>query len=136
VRRRSYKQWEFVLGACLYLICCGCQNSERAHVSGTIKGADGKPIIGARIVARDEATGKSGSGTTDGSGHYELGVESTGDGIPPGNYRVLVVEDLGDWDHPNRPTISRMYSDPATSGLEFSVESGDSKTFDAELKAP
>jgi hypothetical protein len=114
----------------------GCQNSDRAYVSGTIKGADGKPIIGATVVARSGATGKSASGTTDDQGRYELGVEKSGDGIPPGEYRIAVMEDLGDWDHPKRPTFSRAYSDASTSDLSFTVEAGQTLKFDAELSGP
>jgi hypothetical protein len=118
------------------VICCGCQNDDRAYVSGVIKGSDGKPIVGATVVARCAATGKSGSGATNEQGKYELGVEKTGDGIPPGEYTVIVIEDLGDWDHPKRPSFSSAYSDTSTSGLSFSVEAGQKLEFDAELNGP
>ena len=66
-------------------------------------------------------------------GHYGLGIVAVGDGIAPGNYNVIVVEDRGDEINPRPATIASKYSKPATSGLKFSVQAGEKKTFDMTL---
>ncbi len=73
------------------------------------------------------------NGQTDASGHYELGTEKVGDGVPPGDYYVIVLEDLGD-ERVRRPaTIVTKYAKPSTSGLKMSVTAGEKKAFDMSL---
>ena len=84
-------------------------------------------------MARCEATGKSASGWTDKDGHYELGTMEPGDGVLPGEYFVMLMEDRGDMDNPRPATISPKYRNPQVSGLKFSVEPGESTVFDVTL---
>jgi Carboxypeptidase regulatory-like domain len=114
----------------------GCGGSDRAHVSGTVIHKDGSPLIGARIVARSRETGHTGSGVTNDQGFYTLGVEKKGDGMPPGNYYVIIREDRGDYDYPNPPTIASKYSSASDSGFSFEVAAGEAKTFDLTADPP
>jgi hypothetical protein len=119
------------------MVTVGCgEKVSRGHVSGRLTLAGGNPVVGVTVVARSAATGKSASGTTDGEGKFELGVEKPGDGLPPGDYTVTVLEVNRDMDNPKPKSIHHKYSEHSTSGLSFSVADGEHKTFDAELEKP
>lgn len=113
--------------------CTGCGSANTAKVSGTAKLADGTPLVKARVTARSESTGKWASGTTDQEGRFLLGTEVEGEGLPFGEYGLIVVEDRGDWDHPSPPKVSRKYESPATSGLQLKIDSGESQVLDLVL---
>ena len=85
------------------------------------------------MIARSEDTGKTANGQTDANGHYKLGTEKAGDGTPPGDYYVIVLEDLGDENNKRLPTIAVKYAKPSTSGLKFSVRAGEKTVFDMTL---
>ena len=111
----------------------GCGGSDRATVSGTLLHQDGTPLVGARVIARSDATGKSAYGQTNGKGYFELGGAKEGDGIPPGDYYVTIVEDFGDENNPRPASISNKYRNPNTSGLGLSVKAGEEAVLDAKL---
>jgi hypothetical protein len=117
----------------LLAVFTGCGGADKAAVSGTLLHQDGTPVIGARVLARSNETGKSAYGQTNASGYYELGGSEPGDGIPPGEYYVTIVEDLGDEDNRRPPTISNKYRNPATSGLSLTVMAGEHVVLDAKL---
>jgi hypothetical protein len=121
----------FVAGAVLCLT--GCGGADRGGVVGTIAKSDGSPLVGARVTARSDATGKWATGITDETGRYELGSEQPGDGIPPGEYYVKINEDRGSWDHPRPRTIPQKYEDPAISGLHVNVVAGEDAVLDVKL---
>ncbi len=121
--------------AVLAALFCGCGGDGRAAVSGRVVRADGDPLSGARVVARSDATGKSASDTTDAEGRFELGGETPGDGVPPGDYAVIIIEDRGQTDGMRPASIAGRYADPAQSGLAFTVAPGESKTFDITVEA-
>lgn len=100
---------------------------------GTLLHKDGTPLVGARVMARSNETGKSAYGQTNAKGYFELGGSEQGDGIPPGDYYVTIVEDFGDADNPRKPTISNKYRNPATSGLNLSLKAGENTVLDAKL---
>lgn len=114
-------------------LAIGCGKSDVGKVSGTISRKDGTPVVGARVIGRSDETGKSANGQTNAEGHYEFGILSVGDGIAPGSYNVMVVEDRGDEINPRPATIASKYSKLATSGLKFSVQAGEKKIFDITL---
>jgi len=111
----------------------GCSGNV-ARVSGTVLRKDGSPVSGARVIARSEGTGKTANAETDSSGHYALGIEKMGDGVPPGDYYVIVLEDLGEEHTQRPPTIAAKYAKPSMSGLRFSVKAGEKSTFDMSLE--
>ena len=126
-----------VLCLLVVAVSVGCgENISRGYVSGNVKQIGGEPAVGVTVVARSATTGKSGSGVTNGEGKYELGVEHAGDGLPPGEYTVVILEDIGDWDHPKPGTIARKYADHSTSGLSLSVADGENREFNVELDKP
>ena len=114
----------------------GCGNPERATVSGTLLRKDGTPLAGARVIARSNETGKAGYGQTDGHGRFELGVAEESDGIPPGDYYVVIVEDRGDEHNRRPPTIAAKYRNPSTSGLALTVKAGENAELNATLEPP
>jgi hypothetical protein len=87
-------------------------------------------------VATAKETGKSAYGRTDDAGHFELGVGENGDSIPPGNYDVIIVEDRGDPDNRRPPAIAAKYGDARTSGLQVSVEEGETNQLNVTLDPP
>jgi hypothetical protein len=120
-----------LLGATL-AICTGCSHSERATVQGRVTRSDGSPLVGATVTARSEATGKWGRGVTDADGYFELGGTTAGDGIPPGEFYVTIVEDRGDMGQ-LPATIPARYERPTQSGLTLTVVAGESKELNVTL---
>ena len=118
------------------LLLIGCGNSDRASASGRLMRADGSPLVGARVIATSSETGTTAYGQTDSDGRFSLGVAAEGDGVPPGDYRVAIIERRGDSDIPPPATISKKYRDSTTSGLHLAVESGQKASLDAQLDAP
>ncbi|WP_425397316.1 carboxypeptidase-like regulatory domain-containing protein [Aeoliella sp.] len=116
------------------LTCVGC--SDRAYVQGRVTRTDGSPVVKARVIARSADTGTSAHGLTDESGDYALGVMEKGDGLPPGEYTVVIVEDLGEFESPKPATVHPNYRHPTTSGLSLTLEPREKRAFDLELKLP
>jgi hypothetical protein len=124
-----------MLAACL-LATFGCGGGGRAEVSGRLRLKNGAPLIGASLIARNDATGKSCYGVTDSEGKYELQTSEPGDGVAPGTYSVSIVEARLDRDAISGPTIAAKYSNPSESGLTLSVAAGESKALDVTLDSP
>jgi hypothetical protein len=115
-------------------VLVGCGGEDRATVTGQVLKHDGTPLIGALVVARSEATGKSANGQTDGDGRYSLGSAETGDGIPAGDYAVIVLGSRPTMDGGGAAaTVPARYGDYSKSELSFSVKAGESITFDVKL---
>ena len=127
--RRSRTLW----GAVLLLVAIGgCGGSDHASVSGTVLRHDDSPVAGAYVIARSAETGAAARGMTDDAGHFELGTTEQGDGVPPGDYYVIIVEER-QLDDTRPPTIPSKYSSSTGSGLQLSVAAGEQKEFDVKL---
>jgi hypothetical protein len=113
-------------------LAAGCQHSERVNVDGRVVRHDGTPLKHATVIARSDETGKWARGTTDSDGYYELGTASAGDGIPPGVYRVTIMEGEDDLRR-SPPTVPAKYVNPTSSKLELTVAKGKRITFDIKL---
>lgn len=113
-------------------LVAGCQSSDRVKVNGRVVRHDGTPLKQATVIARSDETGKWARGTTDPNGYYELGMSTAGDGIPPGVYRVTIMEAEGDSSR-SRPTVPAKYVNPTSSKLELTVAKGKKVTFDIKL---
>ncbi len=128
----------FPLGVCCaltLLLSLGCGNSK-TPVAGVIKKADGSPLPGLRVIAK-LAEGKAwAAGVTDTDGKFTLGCETANEGVDPGSYVVSITEEQQDWDHPTPPTISRKYTSPTTSGLNFDATAGSAVNLELTLDAP
>jgi hypothetical protein len=122
--------------AAIAMLAVGCGGEPRGHVSGRVVRDDGTPVAAAVIMARAEKTGKSASAQTDVDGHYSLGVAQMGDGLPPGDYALIVMEERMGLDGGGNRTISARYRDYEQSGLSFSVADGEAKTFDVTVDGP
>lgn len=120
----------------LAITLAGCSTSDRVTVSGTVTRSDGTPVAGARVVFRSPETGKSARAITDDQGDYDLGTVNQGDGIHPGGYYIVVVEDRGSIENPRPRTFHEKYERPNTSGLVLRIKEGESTTFDMELDLP
>jgi hypothetical protein len=111
----------------------GCGGPALAKVSGTVTRKDGTPLAKADLVARSNETGKSGSGQTDAQGHYTFMSRDGAEGLPAGDYYVIVAEDLGSISNPRKPTIDGKYANGQTSGLTFSVKAREKLEFNIAL---
>jgi hypothetical protein len=117
----------------LLVASAGC-GSDRAEVTGRVVRSDGQPLKSARVIARSES-GASAYGATNEDGQFSLSAGDAGEGLDPGQYAVIIVEDRGRTDSMRPPSISAKYADPAQSGLAFAVEPGDEKVFDVTVDA-
>jgi hypothetical protein len=111
----------------LVALVVGCSGADQATVQGTVVTNDGKPLVGARVIARLKNTGVSVTGGTDASGRFVLETSDAEPGIAAGDYEVIIVEDLGPMDAQRRPSIAMKYRNAATSGLEFTSTPGEEK---------
>lgn len=111
----------------LVALVVGCSCADQATVQGIVVTNDGKPLVGARVIARLKNTGVSVTGGTDASGRFVLETSESEPGITAGDYEVIIVEDLGPMDAQRRPTIAMKYRNAATSGLEFTSAPGEEK---------
>jgi hypothetical protein len=111
----------------------GCGAADTGRVSGTVHGASGAPLVRARIVARSAETGKSAYATSDSSGNFEL--DGGKEGLPAGEYDVIVLEDRGDPDARRPLTVAAKYRSHETSGLKVTVEAGETTEMNIKLDA-
>jgi hypothetical protein len=124
-----------VWAAMLAIAVVGCGSSDRGSVSGVITRKDGTPLPSAQVIARSDS-GKAASGTSDAQGHYSLAARDATDGIPTGDYTVIIAEDLGGMASFRKPTIDGKYANASTSGLKFSVKPAEKVTFDIKVDPP
>lgn len=115
-------------------LLAGCAESERSDVTGRVTRHDGSPLIGATVTARSRETGRWATGVTGADGEFSLGTETPGEGLPAGDYYVVIQEDRGETDR--RPaTIPQKYAKPSASGLTLKVEPGQSALLEMTLDA-
>jgi hypothetical protein len=114
----------------------GCGGSDRLPVTGQLRHKDGTPLVAARVTARSDKTGKWATADTDAEGRFALGTTATGEGLPAGEYYVIVVEYRGSMDNPAPATIHPKYADPGASGLSVKVAPGETAELNATLDPP
>ena len=118
------------------LLALGCGGGDRGEVSGRVTRPDGSPLVGARVIARVDATGKSANGLTDSNGSYVLSMVEPGDGVPAGDYKASIIEYRGMGDNMRPASISLKYGNPDESGLTFAISGGEEKVFDVVVDPP
>lgn len=126
------------LGIFALLASLGCGGGKESQVSGHVK-LDGNPVgPGTIVFVPAEGASNPADGAIQVDGSYSLKTSRT-DGLNPGKYKVTVtVLDQPEVQPGERSMIAaklitpEKYRDPATSGLEFSVEPGSNK-IDVEL---
>jgi hypothetical protein len=114
----------------------GCGGSDRLPVTGQLLRDDGSPLVAARVTARSDKTGKWATADTDAEGRFELATTAAGEGLPAGEYYVIVVEYRGGLDSPAPATIHPKYADPGSSGLSVKVAPGQTAELNARLDPP
>jgi len=80
----------------IVLVMCGalgCGSVDEAlQVGGTVKFADGSPVTGesATVVFMPTTSGQGASGSIEPDGSFELMTKQPGDGVQPGQYKVVL----------------------------------------------
>ena len=129
--------WRYLFFLMIWPGVLGCGSDGKSSVVGTITNSAGQPLVGARVTVRSDETGKWASGVTDKEGTFSLGTIEANEGLVPGQYGVIVVENRGsDSDHPLPRTISTKYGNPATSGISLTVETGKEAELSVKLDPP
>ncbi len=92
--------------------------------SGVVRFDDGTPVQAGSIELRRTTDQQRFSSRISPNGTFEP-VSQDGDlGLPPGQYDVVVVQDLAIEDHTHGKTVPRRYADYYTSGLKVEVTEG------------
>jgi hypothetical protein len=76
----------------LVLICllAGCGGSGTSSVEGVVT-FDDKPLPNASIQFVPQGDGRDATGQTDDSGHFTMSTLKPGDGVMPGDYKVVIT---------------------------------------------
>lgn len=136
-----------LIGLALSLAGCGSHSPPKGPpvakaypVSGAVTFADGTRLVGGIVVfspVEMEARGKmryEGAGLVDAQGHYKLGLNGDGAGVPAGEYRVLVMpRDYQELPRSNSGRIPNPYRSKGSTPLTLTVTDRDN-TFDIVLK--
>jgi hypothetical protein len=97
-------------------------------VRGTVTLEDGTPLAKGLVIFErfDGGPALTARGDIGPDGRYELSTEKTGDGVPPGKYRVS-INPLDTSDTPDEQKVLPFdvkYLNLKTSGLEYEVKAG------------
>ncbi|MBA4190022.1 MAG: hypothetical protein C0467_18715 [Planctomycetaceae bacterium] len=121
------------------LACCGCSGQSIFPVQGKVRFSDGSPLTTGRVSidTGDALTGSWGAIQPDGT--FVMGTHTPRDGVPVGTYRVYIV---GAIQQPSgdqvlldpKPLIHERFTNPATSGLTFTVP--DQTTWEIVVEKP
>lgn len=118
---------------CLASVGCGSKGPVLYPVTGKVVGHDGKPLERATVVFHPvggAADAPKPRGTVGADGSFVLTTTTTGDGAPPGEYRVTVeLWASGKGDDPPTNRLPTKYASQEKSG--FTAKVGDGPT---ELK--
>ena len=143
------------VGGILSAVCVGAAGcgpstpvdteAKRYKVTGTVKFADGTPLIGGEVqfmpVSADAGGGKNrfpSEGIVGKTGQYSGGGVGRSDGIAAGEYTVAVVPrfvEVQDNSN-NSKKIPDTYRKPETSGMKLVVNDNDNNVFDITLSGP
>ena len=143
--------------ALLFTMIMGCGGSDRpstVKVTGTVK-LNGQPVANATVAFIGD--GHAATAVSRDDGTFTLTTFEDGDGAVEGDYRATVVKMTGggisgapandsmeaaaeaaeannnpDSDGP-KSSLPQRYSDPNTSGFQFTVKSGEENDFTLEL---
>jgi hypothetical protein len=138
--------WRLVLVWVLWA-ALGCGASSDVAVTGTVT-LDGQPLTNALVTFYPEGKtpGLGGNGRTGADGKYTLTPNRKGQGLAPGEYRVVISRRLnpdGSVADPNVPpieskareTLPPIYSQRESSKLKANV-SKDQTVYDFPLESP
>jgi len=128
-----------LLLCCLIVVGCG----KNVKVSGKVSFSDGTPLDVGKVCFSDGTI--MAYGKIDTNGTYTMGMTKDGEGIPPGTYKVSIVDakkpdskymvKSEEGDYPLDVTLIHLkYSNPNTSELECVVNGA--TTYDIPVEAP
>ncbi len=119
--------WAAALALGLTLSVGGCGNGMYP-VRGSVTLADGTPLARGLVIFErvDGGPPLTARGNIQADGRYELSTERSGDGAPPGRYKVAINPlDTSDVpDEQKKLPFDVKYLNLKTSGLEFEVKPG------------
>lgn len=121
----------------------GCGTKKMVPVKGLVK-LDGAPLAGAtiRFIGTDGGTSRPMTGISKSDGTFQMTTFASNDGVPPGEYRVIVTKTEGKPDpkleeassegvpahykrrfeeKPMPPGLPAIYGDPAKTPLKCTV---------------
>lgn len=143
------------LAAALVVGCSGQVLLDGAAATSVTVTLDQVPVEGAAVVFTPVNGGRSASGQTNANGVAQMGTTSVGDGVMPGNYKIVVVKSVeepstapeGDDTHqyqgrgaPLYPKqiylVPKKYLTPKTSGLTATVKADEVNEVTLELTSP
>lgn len=115
---------------------CGPRTPATYPVTGRVAFADGQPLRSGLVEFYSAEHKVAARGRIAPDGSYFLSTYGTGDGAVAGKHLVTVAQSVLD-DHPleqhhhhgSAPKVNPRYANPQSSGLEFTVESGDKNEF-------
>lgn len=119
----------------------GCSPSATVPVSGSVKFANGQPLVGGLIVFEGASQPARGNIAEDGS--FRLGTLEPYDGAIPGDYKVLIIPTVPDEILNDavavvryRSAVDRRYQSVQETPLQFTVsDDGSTNSFDIVLES-
>lgn len=156
MRRASLGLVPFIVIVCVDGCSQGDAGLETVPVSGQVL-YRGKPVSGAKVIFTSGDDVPSAFGVTGDDGRFELTTKKPGDGAIPGTCSVTVSKDMqvgaapplnesmedalkrterekGKTREKFVSPIPERYANPATSGLQFTVEKGKTNDFEIKLR--
>jgi len=128
------RMFSVVVASALIAVTTGCGSGDnRVQVTGTVTYADGTPVTGevATLAFQPTGTGpdsgKPANGTIEPDGSFQLMTTRPGDGVAPGDYKVVLLV----WkDYRSKtPAVPSQYTEAATTPLQAKV-TADARHFD------
>jgi len=110
-----------IFSLCVLLPLSGCGGGVKA--GGSVSFADGTAVTGGTVVFSDAQHQYTGAIQPDGT--FQLGGLKPGDGLPPGRYRVAVIEVY----EGGAPILDEKYESPDRSEISFEVTGGRNEPF-------
>jgi hypothetical protein len=114
-------------------LLCGCGGTYDSTVHGLVK-LDGNPVPRGTVTFAPAGNGSTAYGLVQSDGSYQLHTGRE-EGLPPGQYTVTIAANEAptvagrDGGPPptGKPITPEWYRNPTSSGLSFTVESGDNE---------
>ena len=118
----------------------GCGGPELLPVEGTVLFQDGEPVRTGRIEYNAVDGPYRAMGEIDDGGRFELITAEGDNGLPSGEYEIIVVqlvitEDLSLADHDHGRAVPRKYADYSTSGLRTVISAANSTQQEVVLES-
>lgn len=106
------------------IIASGCGRSDLHRVRGRVSFADGTPLVTGRVVV-SYGDGKGAWGGIQPDGSFTVGTLKANDGMRAGRCLVAIKDAVAEVEKNGmqvfEPLVHKRFTDPATSGLEFTV---------------